>query len=106
MRIDKSVSLGGPRLVIDRRAEHNRVAGVERLDLVDPPKVDRSAGIGETRRDARRDALGRSVAACVHDEHRHEARIAAGEAARVRRNPQAQAGLLVPLLAHAAAPLC
>ena len=82
MPIDESVGLAWPRLVRDRRAEHHGVVGVGLLDLVDAPKVDGSAGIGETRGDPRRDALGRSVAACVGDEHRHEARIAAAEPAR------------------------
>ena len=90
---DESVGLGGPGLVIDRRAEHDRVVGVERLDLVDASKVGGGAGRGDARRDARGDALGCSVAAGVDDEHGHGARIAPGDQAGIRGTPHARTAL-------------
>jgi hypothetical protein len=47
---DESVGLGRPALVIHGRAEHDRVVGVERLDLVDSSKVDGGAGVGPVQR--------------------------------------------------------
>jgi hypothetical protein len=41
--LDGVVALGGPGLVIDRRAEHHGAVGVERVDPVDAPEIDGGA---------------------------------------------------------------
>jgi hypothetical protein len=84
---DEAVGLRRPGLVVDRRAEHHRVVGVERLDLVDVAQVDGGAAVDEAGGDAGHDPLGRSVTAGVDDEDGHGARIAAAERGRIGETP-------------------
>ena len=86
---------GGQQLVIDRCAEHDRVVGVERLDLVDQAHVDGCSGIDEARGDAGCDFRGRSMAAGVDDQQRHDSRILVRERACIGSNPQHRSGISI-----------
>ena len=89
------VSLGWPRLVVDRRAEHHRVVGVKRLDRVNLAKVYGGSSVSDALGDAAaipsvapwrlayatRTVIVRNVAATAHGRMAH---------GRIRENPHTE----------------